>query len=98
MIQKHDFANKVGYDVFGRKLEIGDLVFIFTAGYSGEMIRRVGTVAKFTEKKTTISTTPRWGWRGAEKANVSVDPKNVIKIDQSCIDSLEEYIKQNKKE
>ena len=83
---KLKFPNVSGLDMLGRTLHKGDLVLIIGATESHGLDRRIGTVIRFTEQKTTVETTDKW--TGADFVMVSVQPNHLIKISNEDADLI----------
>lgn len=89
------FINEVGYDVFGRKLNVGDLVYAVSTQSGGKLSRRVGYVGGFKEKKISVYV---YTGMGQGCRIVSFDGRNLIKIDSSFLDSVLAHRNLTKKE
>ena len=90
-VPEKKFNNTPGYDVFGRKLETGDYVYAVShATYSHKLQRRICIVEKSTEKKITLLRVDDYH-NFAER--ISVEPQNIIKIDESVIQSIIDFNK-----
>lgn len=55
------FINEVGYDVFGRKLNVGDLVYAVSTQSGGRLSRRVGYVGDSRKRKYLCMFIPECG-------------------------------------
>jgi len=86
-MSKLKFPNEPGLDMLGRTLHEGDLVLIISATSSHGLDRRVGTVIRFTEQKTTVETTDIWC--GTDFVLVSVQPNHLIKITNEDVDLIQ---------
>jgi len=86
-MSKLKFPNEPGLDMLGRTLHEGDLVLILGATSSHGLSRRIGTVIRFTEQKTTVETTDYW--YGTDFVLVSVQPDHLIKITSEDVDSIQ---------
>lgn len=82
------FPNVPGLDMLGRSLKEGDLVLIIGATSSHGLDRRIGTVIRFTEQKTTVETTDIWC--GTDFVIVSVQPNHLIKISNEDVDLIQQ--------
>ncbi len=72
--------------MLGRDLKEGDLVLIISATTSHGLDRRIGTVIRFTEQKTTVKTIDRWS--GTNFVTISVQPNHLIKVTDEDIDII----------
>jgi hypothetical protein len=82
------FPNVPGLDMLGRTLHEGDMVLIIGATISHGLDRRIGTVIRFTEQKTTVETTDKW--TGADFVTISVQPNHIIKITDEDADLIQQ--------
>ena len=78
------------HDMFDRELKLYDWVLIVSS--SGErIIKRIGTVIKFTDKKVTVLS--RDGWLGNQVEKTSVYSDKLLKIDLDSFKHLINYSK-----
>lgn len=84
-MSKLRFPNVSGLDMLGRNLKEGDLVLIIGTTPSHKLDRRIGTVVRFTEQKTTVETAGRWV---GSSTLVSVQPDHLIKVTDEDVDII----------
>lgn len=85
-MSKLKFPNVSGFDMLGRNLKEGDTVLIISATMSHGLKRRIGTVIRFAEQKTTVETTDIWD--DTDFVIVSVQPNHLIKITDEDVDFI----------
>lgn len=90
-----NFVDEVGKDMMGQPLNKYDWVLV--VGTDGKSVqKRIGFVLGHTEKKTTIMVSDMCGWRyNGEVGKTSVYSCNLLKIDESQLDTLEKYGNRN---
>lgn len=81
----NDIKLQVNQDMLGRELKLYDWVLIVTSNYE-KLLKRIGTVIKFTDKKVTVLTRDNWTGRDIEKTSVFSD--KLLKIDESFFNHL----------
>jgi len=83
---KLKFPNVSGLDMLGRTLNEGDQVLIIGVTTSHGLNRRIGTVIRFTEQKTTVKTIDIWS--GTNVVLVSVQPNHLTKVTDEDVDII----------